>query len=147
MTGYDVATVRGAFPALAEGAAHFDGPGGSQVPDVVAEAVGDTLRSAIANRGGVTAAERRAETIVVEARQAMADLVGGDPNGIVFGRSMTQLTYDFARTLARNWGPGDEVVVTRSTTTPTSGRGCRWRRRAARPCAGRSSTRRPACST
>ena len=46
-------------------------------------------------------------------RQAMADLLGADPRGVVFGRSMTQLTYDMARTLAATWGPGDEVVVTR----------------------------------
>ncbi|WP_326822060.1 cysteine desulfurase-like protein [Streptosporangium sp. NBC_01756] len=108
---YDVAAVRAHFPALAEGAAHFDSPGGSQVPDVVADAVAGTLRSAVANRGVRTAAERRADEIVVEARRAMADLLGGTPGGIVFGRSMTQLTYDMARALAKDWGPGDEVVV------------------------------------
>jgi cysteine desulfurase family protein (TIGR01976 family) len=110
---YDVSAVRARFPALAEGAAHFDGPGGSQVPDVVADAVATALRSAVANRGSVTAAERRAEEIVLAARQAGADLVAGVPEGIVIGRSMTQLTYDFARTLAKDWGPGDEVVVSR----------------------------------
>ncbi|OLF17556.1 cysteine desulfurase-like protein [Actinophytocola xanthii] len=110
---YDVAEVRARFPALAEGAAHFDGPGGSQTPDAVAEAVAGVLRSAVANRGRVTRAERRADDIVLAARQAAADLVGGVPDGVVFGHSMTQLTYDFARTLAKNWGPGDEVVVTR----------------------------------
>jgi cysteine desulfurase family protein (TIGR01976 family) len=110
---YDVQTVRKHFPALAEGAAHFDGPGGSQVPDVVGEAVAATLCAAIANRGVVTAAERRASAVVTEARQAAADLLAADPAGVVFGRSMTQLTYDFSRTLAKNWGPGDEVVVTR----------------------------------
>jgi cysteine desulfurase family protein (TIGR01976 family) len=110
---YDVAAVRAEFPALAEGAAHFDGPGGSQSPAAVAAAVADTLRSAVANRGTVTTAERRAEEIVVAARTAAADLVGGTAGGIVFGRSMTQLTYDFARALAKQWGPGDEVVVTR----------------------------------
>lgn len=110
---YDVTAVRGYFPALDEGAAHFDGPGGSQVPSVVAEVVAATLCSAIANRGEVTAAERRADGIVIEARRAAADLLGADPDGVVFGRSMTQLTYDFARTLAQDWGPGDEVVVTR----------------------------------
>jgi cysteine desulfurase family protein (TIGR01976 family) len=109
---YDVTAVRAHFPALDEGAAHFDGPGGSQTPAVVAEAVADVLRSAVANKGTVTAAERRATDIVDAARAAGADLVGADPAGIVFGRSMTQLTYDFARTLAKGWGPGDEVVVT-----------------------------------
>jgi cysteine desulfurase family protein (TIGR01976 family) len=110
---YDVAAVRSCFPALDEGAAHFDGPGGSQVPAVVADAVAGALRSAVANRGTVTAAERRAEDIVVSARQAAADLVGATPSGVVFGRSMTQLTYDVARTLAKTWRPGDEVVVSR----------------------------------
>ncbi|MEV7098226.1 cysteine desulfurase-like protein [Amycolatopsis sp. NPDC051045] len=110
---YDVRTIREHFPALDGGAAHFDGPGGSQVPDVVGEAVAGTLCAAIANRGVVTAAERRASTVVAETRQAVADLLAADPAGVVFGRSMTQLTYDFSRTLARNWGPGDEVVVTR----------------------------------
>ena len=109
----DVAALRSHFPALREGAAHFDGPGGSQVPDVVAQAVAATMVSAISNRGTVTPAERRADAVVVEARAAMADLLGADPRGVVFGRSMTALTYDMSRTLAATWSPGDEVVVTR----------------------------------
>jgi len=109
----DVASVRAHFPALTEGAAHFDGPGGSQTPDVVARAVADTLTSAISNRGSVTASERRAEQVVTDCRGALADLLGADPRGIVFGRSATSLTYDLARALAKHWGPGDEVVVTR----------------------------------
>jgi cysteine desulfurase family protein (TIGR01976 family) len=110
---YDVTAVRKHFPALNEGAAHFDGPGGSQSPTQVARAVADVLTSAVANKGTVTTAERRATEIVDAAREAGADLLGADPDGIVFGRSMTQLTYDFARTLAKTWAPGDEVVVTR----------------------------------
>ena len=51
--------------------------------------------------------------MVLEARAAVADLLGAEPAGVVFGRSMTQLTFDVARTLARGWGPSDEVVVTR----------------------------------
>jgi len=110
---YDLARVRAQFPALALGVAHFDGPGGSQVPSVVADAVAATMTAGLANRGAVTDAERRAETVVVEARQAVADLVGSDPSGVVFGRSMTQNAYALARTLAKGWAPGDEVVVTR----------------------------------
>ena len=113
MGDFEVDAVRKQFPALSEGAAHFDGPGGSQTPQVVADAVAQTMVSALANRGPLTAAERRADGIVVGARRAMADLLGTDPGGIVFGRSMTQLTYDFSRTLAKRWGPGDEVIVTR----------------------------------
>jgi cysteine desulfurase family protein (TIGR01976 family) len=110
---YDVAAVRREFPALAQGAAHFDGPGGSQVAAPVADAVAGAMRAAVANRGTTTAAERRAESFVVQARHAMADLLGCSPSGVVFGRSMTALTFDFSRALAKQWGPGDEVVVTR----------------------------------
>ena len=113
MPSFDVARVRAQFPALGAGVAHFDGPGGSQVPQRVADAVAATLTSGLANRGAVTAGEQRADEVVVGARQAVADLLGADPGGVVFGRSMTQLTYDLARALAKQWGPGDEVVVTR----------------------------------
>ena len=98
---YDVATLRAQFPALTEGAAHFDAPGGTQTPVAVARAVYETLTSAIANRGDVTPAERRADEVVLAARAAMADLLAADPRGIVFGRSMTQLTYDVSRALAK----------------------------------------------
>jgi cysteine desulfurase family protein (TIGR01976 family) len=112
-TTYDVRAVRAHFPALAAGAAHFDGPGGSQVPDTVAAAVADTLLSPLANRGSVTAAERASDAIVLAARAAVGDLLGADPRGVVFGRSMTALTFDLARTLAATWRAGDEVIVTR----------------------------------
>ena len=102
-SSYDVDRVRSAFPALAEGAAHFDGPGGSQTAAPVAEAVGATLRAAVANRGVVTRAEQRAEDIVVAGRRAMADLLGAAPGGVVFGRSMTSLTFDMSRALAKTW--------------------------------------------
>src|SRR4051812_13417733 len=112
--GYDVAAVRAHFPALRAGAAHFDGAGGSQVPDAVAEAVAGALTSPMANRGrGATLAERNADDVVLAGRQAVADLVGGVPGGVVYGRSATQLGYDFARVLSAGWRSGDEVVVTR----------------------------------
>lgn len=110
---YNVDAVRRHFPALEEGVAHFDGPGGSQVPDVVGDAVRETLVAAISNRGEVTASARRADTTVLAARAAVADFLGAPADGVVFGRSMTQLTFDFARTLAKQWGQGDEIVVTR----------------------------------
>lgn len=109
---YDVGALRAHFPALAEGAAHFDGPGGSQVPEAVGSAVASTLTAAIANRDPSTAAGRRAEEVVVESRAAVADLLGAEPGGVVWGRSMTALTYEMSRALAKGWGPGDEVVVT-----------------------------------
>jgi cysteine desulfurase family protein (TIGR01976 family) len=110
---YDVAALRARIPALASGTAFFDGPGGSQTPAEVGRAIAAALNAPLANRGTINAAARNAEEIVVAARHAVADLLGADTRGVVFGRSMTQLAYDFARTLADGWGPGDEVVVTR----------------------------------
>jgi len=109
----DVAHVRSSFPALSQGVAYFDGPGGTQVPRQVAQAMADTVCSGISNRGVVTIAEQRAASVVIEARSAVADLLGCTPDGVVFARSMTQVTFDMARALAKQWGPGDEVVVTR----------------------------------
>lgn len=110
---YDVQRIRARFPALAEGAAHFDGPGGTQTPDVVAQAVAGTLLAAVSNRGDVTRSEQRAESIVADCRAAIGELVGTDPGGVIFGRSATAITYDLSRALAQTWGPGDEVVVSR----------------------------------
>ena len=109
----DVDRIRSDFPALDEGIAYFDGPGGTQVPRQVADAIARTMTSGISNRGTVTAAEARAEEVVVAARRAVADLLGCHPGGVVFARSMTQATYDVSRALAKQWRPGDEVVVTR----------------------------------
>jgi cysteine desulfurase family protein (TIGR01976 family) len=113
VSDYDVAKVRAHFPALESGLAFFDGPGGSQTPDVVAEAVRSTLVSPLSNRGDLTVAQDNAERAVVEARAALADLLGATPDGVVFGRSFTQLTFDLSRTMAKEWGPDSEVVVTR----------------------------------
>lgn len=99
---YNVDRVRAQFPSLNSGAAHFDGPGGSQVPQSVGAAVGNTLIASIANRGSITQSERNAEEIVVGFRQVVADLIDADPKGVVYGRSWTQLTYDFSRTLAKS---------------------------------------------
>ncbi len=109
--GLDVAAVRAHFPALTTGVAYFDGPGGSQVPGQVADAMAATLTAGISNRGPLTAASRLADDLVAAARSAMADLLGASPGGIVFGRSMTALTYDLSRTMAKGWRDGDEIVV------------------------------------
>ena len=109
----DVTAVRADFPALAEGLAHFDGPGGTQVPAAVSDAVADAMRSAVSNRHGPFASSRRADGLVDTARQAVADLVGGDPAGVVLGQSMTSNTYVMAGALAKTWRPGDEVVLSR----------------------------------
>ncbi|WP_405192998.1 cysteine desulfurase-like protein [Streptomyces anulatus] len=110
---YDVGAVRAQFPALRSGTAHFDGPGGTQTPASVIAAIGEAMSGPLSIRGAELPGEVNAEEIVRGFRQAMADLLGADPGGIVFGRSATQLTYDFSRTLSRAWNPGDEVVVSR----------------------------------
>ena len=109
----DVERIRADFPALDSGLAFFDAPGGTQTPTPVIEAIADALRRPLANRGLDNPAQRNAEQIVLDARAAMGDYLGTDPGGIVFGRSATQLTLEFARTLAQGWAPGDEVVITK----------------------------------
>ncbi|GAA3728461.1 cysteine desulfurase-like protein [Leifsonia bigeumensis] len=110
---YDIDSVRADFPALAGGSAHFDGPGGTQTPRQVIDAIAGALSGPLSNRGTLTKGESNAEKTVLDARAAIADLVGGEAGGVVFGRSATQLCYDFSRWISRSWGPGDEVVVTR----------------------------------
>jgi cysteine desulfurase family protein (TIGR01976 family) len=110
---FDIDRVRAAYPALAEGFVHLDGAAGTQVAAPVIEAIAGTLRRAVSNRGTAFEPSRRSGEIVAAARQAVADLVGGVPGGVVFGASATALTYLVARTMARTWRPGDEVVVSR----------------------------------
>jgi len=110
---FGVARARQDFPALAEGLAHFDGPGGTQVPAAVSDAVAGTMRAAISNRHGPFTSSRRADAVVDAAREAVADLVGGDAAGVVLGQSMTSNTYVLAGALAKTWAPGDEVVLSR----------------------------------
>jgi cysteine desulfurase family protein (TIGR01976 family) len=109
---YDVSALRAQFPALSAGLAHFEGPGGTQTPLPVIQAMVDALSQPLSNRGHGTPGERNADAIVFEAREAMADFLGSEPAGIVFGRSATSLTYEISRALSKTWGPGDEVVVT-----------------------------------
>ncbi|MER7232816.1 cysteine desulfurase-like protein [Streptomyces olivaceus] len=109
----DVEAIRAQIPALKSGSARFDAPGGTQTPQPVIDAIGEALANPLANRGRTTEGERNADGIVSEARAALGDLLATDPRGIVLGRSATQLAYDLSRTLAKSWGPGDEVVVTR----------------------------------
>ncbi|UOE43584.1 cysteine desulfurase-like protein [Agromyces larvae] len=110
---YDVSRIRSMFPALETGWAQFDGPGGTQTPRAVGEAIAATLTGPLSNRGTTSPSEQHAEDAVAGFRLAMADLLDAHPRGIVHGRSATQLVYDFSRHLSRDWGPGDEVVVTR----------------------------------
>lgn len=92
--------------------AFFDGPGGSQVPRPVIDAVADYLAFHNANTHGRFATSEETDVAITDARAAVADLLGGDPGEVVFGANMTTLTFAFSRALGREWGPGDEVIVT-----------------------------------
>lgn len=108
---FDVSAFRAEFPSLASGIAHFDNPGGTQTPAVVGDAIARTLTGPLSQRGSNLVSQRNAEHVVGEFRQAVADLLGGVPDGVVHGRSATALTYDFSRTLAKTWSAGDEIVL------------------------------------
>jgi cysteine desulfurase family protein (TIGR01976 family) len=110
---FDVKRVRAAYPALSDGYAYLDGAAGTQVPAAVIEAIGDAYRTGIGNAGGAFPASGRSDAILAECRQALADLTGAEPDGVIIGPNMTTLTYRLAGTLARAWGPGDEIVVSR----------------------------------
>lgn len=110
---FDVAVVRAQYPALADGRAWLDGAAGTQVPQAVIDAVAQTYRTGVSNQGAPFEASFRGTEIVAQARRAVADLVGvADPRGVVFGPTMTALTYRFAAALAATWRAGDEIVVT-----------------------------------
>jgi len=110
---FDVSRVRAAYPALSDGHAYLDGAGGTQVPTAVIEAIAGAYRSGIGNAGGAFPASGRADSIVAGCRRAIADLTGAEPDGVILGPNMTTLTYRLADTVSRQWGPGDEVVVSR----------------------------------
>jgi cysteine desulfurase family protein (TIGR01976 family) len=105
---------RDRFPGLADGWARLDGPAGTQMVDDAIEAMAAFMRSGDnANHGGVFRAAERTDALVAGARASAAALVGGTPEGIVFGPSMTALTMRFAATVGRTLQPGDEIVCTR----------------------------------
>jgi len=110
---YDVARVRARYPALQSGTCWLDGAAGTLSPTSVIEAVAEAYRLGTSNAGGVFASSRRADAYTEAAREAVADLVAGDPRGVVLGPNMTTLTYRLAQALADTWRPGDAVVVSR----------------------------------
>ena len=110
---FDVAAVRAAYPALADGYAYLDGAAGTQVPAGVIEAITGTYRAGIGYVGGAFPASERSAAAEAGCRQAIADLTGGVPEGVILGPNMTTLTYRLAAALAGTWQPGDEVVVSR----------------------------------
>jgi cysteine desulfurase family protein (TIGR01976 family) len=114
---FDIAWVRSQFPALSQTvngqpAAFLDGPGGTQVPHRVIHAITDYLQHSNANTCGAYATSRRTDAVIAGARAAMADFLGCDGDEIVFGPNMTTLTFALSRSIGRDLGPGDEVVVT-----------------------------------
>lgn len=110
---FDVASVRGLFPALGDGWVHLDAPAGMLVPEPVAAAVATALRAPVSAPGGVFPASQRAEAIVEAARRAVADLVGAEPSGVVLGPSVAVLLARLAESLGEGWLLGDEVIVSR----------------------------------
>ena len=120
MVDYPIAEIRSRFPGLdrivnGNRAIFFDGPGGSQSPESVGRAVKHYLLYQNANVGMSFATSRETDVLIEETMRACADLVGcEDYREIVFGQNMTSLTIQLASALSRTWGPGDEIVVTRS---------------------------------
>lgn len=105
--------MRDRFPGVGPDWARFDGPAGTQLVDTAIDAMGDFLRSGDnANSHGQFAASMACTSLVADARETVARLLGADSEGIVFGANMTTLTFALTRALAREWQPGDEIVGT-----------------------------------
>ena len=114
----DISSVRAQFPALAQTvnghpAAFLDGPGGTQVPQRVIDAISGYLCRDNANTGGAYATSRRTDAMIAEARSAMADFLHCAADEVAFGPNMTTLTYAMSRAIGRDFRPGDQIVVTR----------------------------------
>jgi cysteine desulfurase family protein (TIGR01976 family) len=115
----DLPAIRRQFPALhrvvdSRVPIFLDGPGGTQVPQRVIDAVSAYLGTCNANHGGAFTTSRESDAILQGAHEAVADLVNASsPSEIVFGQNMTSLTLHASRCLARTWQPGDVVLVTR----------------------------------
>ncbi len=117
MSVSSVSAIRESFPALqrTQGVlpvAYFDGPGGTQVPQAVVDAISDYLLRHNANTHWSFPSSEETDAILLGARAALADFLGAAPNEIVFGANMTTLTFHLARALGRGYGPGDEIVLT-----------------------------------
>ncbi|MGH7703075.1 MAG: cysteine desulfurase-like protein, partial [Gemmatimonadales bacterium] len=112
-----VEEIRRRFPALerrerGHPVAYFDGPGGTQTPREVVEAMADYLYHHNANTHWPYPTSEETDAAIAEARQTLADFLNATPAEIVFGANMTTLTFHLSRALGRGWGPGDEVVIT-----------------------------------
>jgi cysteine desulfurase family protein (TIGR01976 family) len=116
-TKLDLARIRAQFPSLAQTvnghpAIFLDGPGGTQVPRRVIDAISHYLSRDNANSGGNYETARRTDKMLLEARHAMADFLGCDWHEIVFGMNMTSLTFTMSRSIGRELKTGDEIVLT-----------------------------------
>jgi cysteine desulfurase family protein (TIGR01976 family) len=116
-TALDLDWVRSQFPSLVQTvnghpAVFLDGPGGTQVPQRVIDAISDYLRHSNSNTNGAYATSQRTNVVIDGARAAMADFLNCDPEEIVFGANMTTLTFAISRSIGRELGPGDEIVLT-----------------------------------
>jgi cysteine desulfurase family protein (TIGR01976 family) len=114
----DLIWVRSQFPSLSQTVhghpvVFLDGPGGTQVPQTVIDAISDYLRGSNANTDGVFATSQRTDAMLAGARIAMADFLGCSPEEVVFGANMTSLTFAMSRSIGRELNAGDEIVVTR----------------------------------
>ncbi len=109
----DVESVRARYSALRQPLAFFDGPGGTQVPDEVIDAVSRYYRESNANTSGPYATSRRTEALITQSRLAAAEFLGCSPEETIFGANMTSLTFALTRTLGRAWREGDQILVTK----------------------------------
>jgi cysteine desulfurase family protein (TIGR01976 family) len=110
---FDLEAARARFSALQRDLVFFDGPGGTQVPDSVIDAVAGYLRESNANVSGPYETSRRTEVLFDTARSTAARFLGSSEEEIVFGPNMTTLNFALSRTAGREFEPGDEIVVTR----------------------------------
>jgi cysteine desulfurase family protein (TIGR01976 family) len=110
---YDVEAVRARYSALRQPLAFFDGPGGTQVPDEVIDAVSRYYRESNANVSGPYETSRRTEALVAQARVTAGRFLGCTPEEAIFGANMSTLAFALTRTAGREWDEGDEILVTK----------------------------------
>src|SRR6188472_412258 len=109
----ELATIRARFPALSSAIAFFDGPGGTQCPQPVIDAIAGYLRESNANLGGAFAASRRSDELVERAHETAARFLGCRTGETIFGQNMTTLNFALTRAFGRTLEAGDEILVTR----------------------------------
>jgi cysteine desulfurase family protein (TIGR01976 family) len=115
---FDLTWIRSQFPSLTKtvndrSCIFFDGPGGTQVPQRVIDAISNYLKNSNANEGGFFVTSQETEATIQAAHEAMADFLGCDADEVAFGANMTTLTFAFSRALGRELQAEDEIVVTR----------------------------------